>query len=318
MVSETTWNRPNRFRSEAPLYFATFGALQHSDGIVHFALDGKDWSVKPGYWMQPWTLMTPAMMGQFPAAALIYRRGLVSSGAVLAALDLNQEAVSRLGGTPLPQDAALDELRLKDIPPGAEVKPGGRLDPLMHYAGRVDVKFVTSDTKMKISNLEPFIDHAAQTVTSTTGELKLDYGKGVLTINAPRAQGASGLLQTAGRVETKDLSIASDMELGHIVAVSLDEQPLATSRKILLQVMSEEKSSDYETAAAGESVKRITNIGRDPWLVKELKGEVKLKRADAGKLKVTALDFNGYASDDAGTGEIIKLQPKTVYYLIRL
>ena len=107
MISETTWERPNRFRSEAPLYLAVYGALQHSDAIVHFALDSRDWAVKPNYWMQPWTLMTPAMMGQFPAAALIFRRGLVTTGSVLADLRLSQEALLRLEGTPLPQDAAL-------------------------------------------------------------------------------------------------------------------------------------------------------------------------------------------------------------------
>ena len=42
MISETTWTRPNRFRSEAPLYLASFGALQGSDAIVHFALDGAE------------------------------------------------------------------------------------------------------------------------------------------------------------------------------------------------------------------------------------------------------------------------------------
>src|SRR5258708_2572431 len=84
MISETTWNRPNRFRSEAPLYLAAFGALQHSDAIVHFAFDGANWAVKPGYWMQPWTLLSPAMLGQFPAAALLYRRGLVHSTRALA------------------------------------------------------------------------------------------------------------------------------------------------------------------------------------------------------------------------------------------
>ena len=31
MISETTFCRPNRYRSEAPLYYAAFGALQHSD-----------------------------------------------------------------------------------------------------------------------------------------------------------------------------------------------------------------------------------------------------------------------------------------------
>jgi len=38
---------------------------------------------------------------------------------------------------------------------------------------------------------------------------------------------------------------------------------------------------------------RITDIGRDPWLVKEPSRTVKLKRADAASLKVTPLDFNG-------------------------
>ena len=82
MISETTWNRPNRHRGEAPIYLAVFGALQDSDGIVHFAKDGVDWSVKPGYFMQPWTLTAPTQFGQFPAAALIYRRGLVKTGDV--------------------------------------------------------------------------------------------------------------------------------------------------------------------------------------------------------------------------------------------
>jgi len=85
-ISETTFNRPNRYRSEAPLFFAAYGALQGSDAIIHFALDGVRWSVKPGFWMQPWTLASPAMLGQFPGAALLFRRGLIAPGAVLADL----------------------------------------------------------------------------------------------------------------------------------------------------------------------------------------------------------------------------------------
>ncbi|HYD82451.1 MAG TPA: hypothetical protein VEA63_00330, partial [Opitutus sp.] len=102
MISETTWTRPNRYRSEAPLYYAAYGALQDSDAIVHFQFDGSVWSVKPNYWMQPWTLMSPAMMGQFPAAALIYREGLVGKGDVLAKVELGVDRLLALEGTPLP------------------------------------------------------------------------------------------------------------------------------------------------------------------------------------------------------------------------
>ena len=168
MISETTFCRPNRYRSEAPLYFASYGALQDSDGIVHFAFDGSRWAVKPNFWMQQWTLMSPAMMGQFPAAALIYRRGLVASGQVLADIKLNKSDLLRLKGTPMPQDAALDELRLADVPRGTEVKPGQRIDPLIHYAGSVDVSFVNEAGSGKVSYLTKCVDHEKKTVTSST------------------------------------------------------------------------------------------------------------------------------------------------------
>jgi hypothetical protein len=318
MISETTWNRPNRFRSEAPLYFAVYGALQHTDAIVHFALDGSQWSVKPGFWMQQWTLMTPAMAGQFPVAALLLRKGLIRPGAVLADIQLNKDELLLLKGTPLPQDAALDELRLKDVPQGGDVRPGQRLDPLLHYAGRADVKFTDAPGSVKVSDLKPLINHDAKTVTSSTGELKLDYGKGVLVIDAPNVQGGSGVLNAAGWIETKDLSIRSDLDLVHIVAVSLDDLPLSASKRILLQVMSEEKPTGFETEAVSEKIKRIKNIGRDPWLVKEIQGTVKFKRKDAAQLKVIALDFNGYPVATLDFAQEIKLQPATVYYLISL
>ncbi len=316
MISETTFCRPNRYRSEAPLYFAAYGALQESDAVVHFAFDSSHWAVKPGFWMQQWTLMTPGMMGQFPATALIYRRGLVAPGQVLAEVKLNKADLLHLKGTPLPQDAALDELRLADVPRGTELKPGQRIDPLIHYAGRVEVSFVNEAGLTKVADLAPFVDHAAKTVTSSTGELKLDYGKGVLALNATQAQGLSGALKVTGTTDLKDLSVTSDRELGHIIAVSLDDQPLAASSRILLQVMSEELESNHQTEPVSPTVKRIVNSGTDPWQVRELKGTVRFKRADAAQLKVTALDFNGYPIGPAGTAQEIKLQPTTIYYLI--
>ncbi len=318
MISETTFCRPNRYRSEAPLYFAVYGALQDTDAIVHFSFDGSRWAVTPGFWMQQWTLMTPAMMGQFPAAALIYRRGLVSSGKVLAEVKLNRDDLLRLKGTPLPQDAALDELRLADVPRGAEIKPGQRIDPLVHYAGRVDVSFVTEPGSTKAADLTQLVDHGRKTVTSSTGELRLDYGSGILTVNASGAQGVSGALRLAGAVDLKDISISSNLELGHIIAVALDNAPLEKSRRILLQVMSEEKETNRQTELVSPTVKRLVNIGTDPWRVRALEGTVRFKRADAAKLKVTALDFNGYTVGTVGTADMIKLRPTTTYYLITL
>ena len=126
----------------------------------------------------------------------------------------------------------------------------------------------------------------------------------------------SGVLQSVGKIDTKDLSIESTMELGHIIVVSLDGKPLSGSERMLLQVMSEEKNSGFTTEPATNGVKKIVNIGTDPWLVKEFSGKVSFKRKDAGQLKVSALDFNGYPAESLGTAGQIKLQPRTVYYLI--
>ena len=315
MISETTFERPSRFRSEAPLYYACYGALQGSNGIIHFALDTDHWSVKPGYFMQPWTLATPAMMGQFPAAALIYRQGLVSPGDELVNLNLKIADIENLQGTPMPQDASFDVLRAKDVPAGTTLKPGNVIDPLVHYAGRTNVNFTAQGGPAKLKNLASYIDRAHETVISTNKQLKLDYGKGVLAINAPAAQGLSGNLKDAGPAELKDLSIVSDMTLGHIIAVSLDNKPLMTSQRILLQVMSEEQNSEWKTEQA-DALKKIDSIGQDPWTVRKLSGTVKFKRADAAQFQVTALDFNGYPQKQLGTAKEIELAPNVMYYLI--
>ena len=317
MISETTFTRPNRYRSEAPLYFAAYGALQNSDAFVHFALDGATWGVKPGYFMQPWTLMSPAMVGQFPAAALLFRKGLVSEGDLLAEIHLKIGDILALKGTPLPQDAALDELRLKDVPVGNEIKPGNIIDPLIHFAGQTRVDFSVAGGTSKISDLSRLIDRKAQTIISSHKQLKLDYGAGTLLINAPGAQGISGDLAKLGKVELADLSVSSEMSLGHMIAVSLDGKPLSTSTKILLQVMSEEKNSGFETEPAENGLKRIVSLGQDPWSVKSLTGSIGFKRSDAKSLKVTALDHSGYpVSVIAGGAAMIRLRPTTLYYLI--
>src|SRR5262249_11550272 len=105
--------------------------------------------------------------------------------------------------------------------------------------------------------------------------------------------------------------------LGHIVAVALDGQPLASSRKVLLQVMSEEKPSEFRAEPSSEGGEmRIASIGRDPWLVKKLDGVVKFKRSDASRLRVTALDGNGEPVKEYGDAAEIKLDPTTIYYAI--
>ena len=317
MISETTWNRPNRYRGEAPLFYAVYGALQGTDSIVHFALDTASWQVKPGFFMQPWTLMSPTQMGQFPAAALIYRQGLVKTGDLMADLPMKLEDVLALKGTKLGQQANLDELRKADVMKGGATSSQGGIDPLIHFVGRTNLRIDEKGGGSQVKDLSRFINRDAQTVVSSTGEIKLDYGKGLLTANAPNAQAASGNLKAGGPADLKDVVIGSDLELCHIVAVSLDGRPLAVSSKILVQAMTEEKGTNFTIEAAGNGLNRITDIGQDPWLFRKIQGTVAFKRPDAASLKVTALDFNGYPVADVGHAAKFNLLPDKVYYLIQ-
>ena len=247
---------------------------------------------------------------------MIYRKGLVDEGAVLADLNLKISDLEHLAGTPLPQDASFDELRLKDVPKeGQNLKPGNVVDPLIHYAGRTSVKFSKDGGQFKLADLSKLIDRAAKKVTSSTGQLRLDYGNGLLTINAPEAQGLCGNLKAAGAASLADLSIQSNLDLGSIIAVSLDGKPLASSNRILLSVMSEERPTGFATQPEGKLLK-ILNIGHDPWQIKDISGSVGFKRSDAAQLHVTELDGNGDKTKEVGTADRIQLGPNVIYYLI--
>lgn len=316
MISETTWTRPNRHRGEAPLFLAAYGALQESDAIVHFALDGADWSVKPGYFMQPWTLMAPTQIGQFPATALLFRQGLVRAGEVLADVQLRREDMLALQGTPLPQDAAFDELRLKDVPDGSSpLRPNQRLDPLLHFAGRSRVTFGTN-AATHLKPLSGLVDHAARRIRSSTGELDLDYGAGLLELRAPAVQGASGNFAARGPIELPELRIESPLDVLTVLLVSLDAKPLRESSRMLLQVMTEESTTGWTTEPAGPGLERITRLGTNPWRIRAIQGSITFRAPDAARLRITPLDLQGRPGKPLPISPHLTLDPGTLYYEI--
>ncbi len=130
-------------------------------------------------------------------------------------------------------------------------------------------------------------------MTSCTKQLKLDYGKGILTSSTrPPPRESAAICRPPARPRRR-IFPSRAISISAISSWSaLDGKPLATSGKMLLQVMSEDMPSHFRAEPAGTGLQRIVEIGRDPWLVKNLSGIVKFKRADAGQpLKVTALDF---------------------------
>ena len=324
IMTEGGWAMPNRFRTEEPFLVAAYYSLQGIDGYCPFRLQ-YDWLAGP----DKWPIMTPATMGQYPAAAVIYRRGYVKEGPVAINEALSLKDAYALKGGALSKPLGLDAIQAARVPSGqrAEVDALPSVDPLAFFVGPVMQTIAENPGKSFFHpDLPKLIDRKEKIVRSATGELALDYGKGVATINAPCAQGAAGFLQAAGRMTLTDVAIDLKNEYGTVLVVSLDGKPLKESAKILVQVMTEDTFSGWKTEPTQAELEqgkgrvacqRIISTGGAPMLVRSFKGTVTLKRPDAGALKVTALDPNGYAIRDVPGGAApLTLLPDCIYYIV--
>lgn len=314
ILTEFNWTMPNRFRGEMPLLAAAYGALQGSDGLYPFATGGPYW----GNVLGKFPIHSPAILGQSPAVAVLYRQGLVKTAGPAVRVEMTQAQLEALEGAPVVQAVNLDETRARDLPPGqaAPVDRVKAIDPLAYAVGRVELRVVPQGARSEVVDLRKFIDRAGQTVRSLTGELNWNWGKGLVTVNAPAAQGVTGFLAAAGEVRLGTLRVTSPLEFGTILLVSLDGQPLATSKRMLLQVFSEEKNSGFE--APGEGLRTMVRVGGPPVLVRNLAGQVTLVRPDAARLRVRALDLNGYPVGQPTVGGSLALRPNTLWYAIEV
>jgi hypothetical protein len=308
MVTEQNWDRPNRFRAEFPFHVATYGSLQGMDGWNFFAIGGSQWDSSSTVW----SVACPSILGQFPALSLMYRRGDVKEGDTVLFDALNLEEQYAFKGSAAKKAQDFDAIHKKNVPAGGMLvgEDVSGVDPLSFYTGRI-VRGFTDKSKAVTKDLSQLIDREKKTIKSVTGELFWDYGKGYSTVNTPRAQGVCGSLAKAGRIELGDVIIESSNEYGVIVAVSLDNQPLASAKKILIQACTEDVLHGWKTEPCTVDPKdqkqkggkkptepkaglKIVSTGGYPLNVKNIAATVTIKKA-AGRKNVEVLDPNGYA-----------------------
>jgi hypothetical protein len=177
----------------------------------------------------------------------------------------------------------------------------GQKHPLAFLAGRVEVKLEGDPKNTRVSDLSKLIDTRATTVTSTTGQLKWNYGTGLCTLDVPRAQGATGFLSKAGPLETSALTIDSRNEYATILAVSMDEAPLSTSSKVLLQVGTTMRSTGWQEEKGTFPTEdgkgtfegyKIVLTGQLPYRTINTQATISIKNPKLSS--ATLLDANGY------------------------
>jgi hypothetical protein len=319
-ISSYSWTAPNRYRAECVFMGAVYGALQGTDGTEFFAaLDGH-WRNK----LDKWPLMTPSQFGQFPAAALLYRRGDVAEAATVIRQELSLDDLLELKGSGTEEPVTIDHIRAEEVPAVAarQGKIVSNIDPLAYYVGRVVRAFGSESRCTMPVDLPAHIDRQARTVRAANGQAFMDYGTGYVTVDSARSQGACGMLAAAGPLRLGDVVIRSESEYASVLVTAIDDAPLASANRVLVQVVTTEVPFGWETEPEGDWLK-LLNVGAPPMNVLKVAGQVEVKRQDARSLTVQALDANGYPMDrpvsvDAGDESLVlQLEPDVLYYVIQ-
>ena len=143
---------------------------------------------------------------------------------------------------------------------------------------------INFDGKAKIPSknyISKYHDEQKKTVSSDTGELELNYGDGIFTINTEKTQAAVGFMKEK-TITLKNLTIKSDNEFCSIAYSVLDDR-----QKVLLTAAAriENKNQKYN-----ESKTQLASVGDSPVLVEGVSAKIILKNTPR---KIIALDING-------------------------
>ncbi len=323
IVTESSWVGPLEYQNEGPFLAAAYESLSGVAGLYWYTATAEQYADDPRvgtmvvdgqHPLRKYDCSVPALMGNFPAAALMYRRGYLTRG---------QPAVV--------ESRPLEDLWSRRWPliaeEGGAVPNAGRgVDELAFLVGPVIVSYGGDARWSRISDLSGFIDRGGKIVTSDTGQIRMDYNTGLCTIDAPAAQGATGFLRKAGEVRLSAIDIGGGNEQASILVISMDGLALGDSRKVLVQVGTpahltgwRQEPADF-TGGDGRIYHgfKVVKIGRPPWLMDDADGTVTIHNRNL--TRATVLDEAGYPKREMTlprVGMDVKLRlPRDAMYLV--
>ena len=337
IITESGWVHPLEYQAEAPLLCAAYQSLTGIQGLYWFALGAKNYEVDPtiGFITTPdgshplskWTDAVPQTLGQFPAAALLYRMGYVKQGDVVVHEERTRASLNAREIPVIAEDPSFDPNHNgSDARAGTSQAKGA--NPLAFLVGPVEEKFDGDPSKTRVMNLDSYINASSKSITSVTRELTLDYGKGVFKLNAPKAQAVAGFLRQAGGVfQTADMTVESDSDYAAITAVAMDDLPLSQSAKVLIQVgtvvrptgWKQEKTTRQENGKTYQGWK-VVNTGKMPWQVQNC--AIRLHLNNSHLKKAVVLDTAGYSVREVsgiskGGGMDFQLPSDAMYFILQ-
>jgi hypothetical protein len=331
MVSESHWVPPKTYQSEAPFLVASYQCLSGVDVFYWFCTAEAEWSNQErsggdSAARAKWAIATPMVLGQFPGAALLFRKGYLKEGQPVIDEHRPLREIWERVPPVLAEDPGYDPNR--DLGDTARRSVNtGIVDPLAFLAGPVKVHYDSDPALTKVTELSHLIDPKSKVVRANTGQVSFDYGRGLCTIDAPQAQGVTGFLNSAGTVELSGVTVDSKNAYATVLVVSMDGEALTQSRRVLVQVGTTARPTGWverDRAFAVDDGKRtihgkqIVSTGRMPWTVEDTKVTLTVKSPVLRR--ATALDLNGNARRDltvAGTvGALTFDLPRDAMYVV--
>ncbi len=326
MITESSWVNPNLYQSEGAFLTAAYASLTGLDGYVWFAC-GAGYDNEMANGPRKWTICQPMLAGMFPAAALTYRRGYVRQAEPVVEEHRRLEDVLRGKPTVICEAQGFDPNR--DAGSKEMLAETGPVDPMAFLVGAVRTRFDNEPGLKRVADLSGFIDRDGRKVRSATGDILLDWGQGVCTINTARAQGASGFLAEAGPVALRDVKISCANDYATVLVGSLDGQPLPEAGSILVQVGTTCRPTGWKTVPrsftpkkAEESVQglQIVENGTGPWRVENARVVLTVKNPglrEALQVAPSGRVVRTVPVERAGETLEVTLPPNCLYLVLR-
>ena len=217
---------PNVDRFTGPLYLASIAALQGWDAPMLYNYSQSSLTA-PGQHEVFSTFFDPALTGVMPAAALVFRQGHVSPAKTTYCLMLNQ---AQLFGRPLDPTTSAT---IRTLTEQSRLTIGM---PSIKELPWLKASQPSADTKVLTDPDHDFVPAEQAFVRSDTGELLRNWKYGIQTIDTPKTQAVSGWIE-GKTLKTHDASFLFNNKKATVAVSSLDGQPLASSRFIMITAM---------------------------------------------------------------------------------
>ncbi len=309
MVTESAWVRPMDTTLESPLLVSAYSSLTGVDMYYWFNVMTEGFEPPRsanGFILDAhakWVTMTPEVAGQWPAAAFIFRNGLLATGEPVVQEHRSLEGLWKRRSPVIAESSSYDPNRDSgDLPPDSALGKG--VDPWAFFVGPVTLQFDSAERNSTVlGGLDDYIEKSEEgvVVTSVTRQIKLDTVNQRFTFDAPRAQGLIHYL--AGKTELSSVQFVNEGPPVSASVVALDGLSIERSEEVLVQVATQSRPSGWEDVGIeieldGKKMdaKKIVSLGSAPWQLKAPDLQLKIKNPNLSRAYV--LDANGLVVDE--------------------